>query len=1089
MGRGDEYQDAVHAARLAGVGAEPEAQLTVPIANLLTNVAADHSLSPLTLLREAQLDGVRPDFAALAGGRPCGWIELKAPGHPLDGEAWTGREKKQWGFLSELDSLIITDGKHARLYASGERVGDSDAPLPWDGEPWDAAPLVTMLQLFSSARPTPVRSVSDLASRLAPLTAMLRDRLISQLSDGTHSVVNARAAWTRDVHEGVTDEVFASNVAQVVAYSLAIAGISGEADLDEDGLVTLGEAREALRGPHAQLAASLGPVLGVSGFLDAIRVEVGAIERLVSAIDRKRISSTRDSRGEPWLYFYEDFLQRYDPEARKQAGVYYTPVPVVDAQVRLTEFILREIVGIPLGFADSKVVTLDPATGSGTYPLAVIDAASARAIEMRGVAGQKMAARNLGQNLIAFELLPGPYAVAHLRIGRRLAEVESAAIQDAHVRVYMTNTLDDPDAGVEVLPGLWGDSETLAAERARAARVRKEQRVTVIIGNPPYLRRSAGSGGSWVVHPAEGRSLFQDVLDAASERKVNVSGHSAAYNDYVYFWRWAIWKALEQNTQTPAVVSFITGSSWLAGPGLVGLRKLAREMGDEIWVIDLGGNGRTGGSEADENVFAIQTPVAIVTVFRARAPKRKKPATVFYRRISGTRTEKEAALDDVRPPRVEPDAWQQLPEAVDFGEPFIPGSTDADWLAMPLLTELFPWQQPGSKVGRAWPIAPDPDVLAERWARLVGEADLAERAKLFVTGSSGRNIHTRVGGMETLSSLSADSDPKALVRYGFRPFDRQWTFEDARLAKTESPSLWQARGPHQLFLVGRLTRNFGAGPALTVSTHVPDMHAFKGSDGGKDVLPLYRDAEGRQPNITVGLLDALTQRLGRTVTPETLAAYVFAVMAGPGYQRRFAEELKVIGSRVPVTAAPDLWDEAVALGEELLWLQTFGERFSNASRPSTISRHPDIEWVEPVGDIPATTADIRYDADTHTLHVGTGAITGVWPEVWDFEVTGFDVVRKWFGSRTAKGIGLASGKNATPLDLIRPAEWLDVWYDEALELLTVLTRTVELAQRQQALLVAILGAPLVDQSTLPKPTQAEGEVPETLTHTALDFDA
>jgi len=1087
MGRVNEYQESVHAAQAAGIGAEPEAQLTVPVSNLFKGVAADNGLDELVLLREAQLDGVRPDFAALSGGRPCGWVELKAPGHRLDGDGWTGREKSQWGFLKELDSLIVTDGKFARLYAAGVQIGETDVALPWDGQAWDDGPLVSMLRLFASARPATIGSVSNLASRLAPLTAMLRDRLGEKLTSEAQPVVNARNAWARSVHDGITDDVFASDVAQVVAYSLAIAGLSGETDIDGDGLITLGEAREALRGPHALLAASLGPILGVAGFLDAIRVEVGAIERLVSAIDRDRVSRTKDSRGEPWLYFYEDFLEKYDRDARKQAGVYYTPVPVVNAQVRLTEHILRERFGYGLGFADSKVTTLDPATGSGTYPLAVIDAATIRAVEVRGAAGPRMAAQTLGKNLLAFELLPGPYAVAHLRIGRRLAEVEGAAVQAPQVRVYLTDTLDDPDAGIEVSPGLWGDSETLAEERARAALVRKEERVTVVLGNPPYLRRNANSGGGWVLHPAEGRSLFQDVLDAASERKVNVSGLSGVYNDYVYFWRWGMWKALEQNPTKPAIVSFITASSWLQGPGLVGLRKLARELGDEIWVIDLGGNSRTATGEPDENVFAIQTPVAVVTVFRAGALKRKTPATVYYRRITGTRSDKLQALNAVQPPLEQSTEWDQLSEAVDFGEPFVPGATDADWLSMPLLTDLFPWQQAGAKLGRAWPIAPDPDVLNRRWARLVGTSDLQERAALFVTGSSGRNIHTKVNGMQALAALAANDLAQPVVRYGFRPFDRQWTFEDPRLAKTESPSLWQSRGPKQIYLVGRLTRPYGLGPALSVSTHVPDMHAFKGSDGGKDIIPLYRDAAGLRANVAAGLLNVLTTHFDEDVTPEALVAYVYAALASPGYQRRFAEELTTVGTRVPITANVKLWRQAVALGERLLWLHTFAERFGGGERGESIVRHPQIEWINEVAEIPATSANLRYDAESCTLHFGSGAISGVRPEVWGFEITGFPVVRKWFEARTVKGIGRASGERATTLDLIRPDVWRDDWYDEALELLTVLTRTIELQDEQQALLVQILDEPLINASDLPKPLDAERKAPETLTHTELSL--
>jgi hypothetical protein len=194
-----------------------------------------------------------------------------------------------------------------------------------------------------------------------------------------------------------------------------------------------------------------------------------------------------------------------------------------------------------------------------------------------------------------------------------------------------------------------------------------------------------------------------------------------------------------------------------------------------------------------------------------------------------------------------------------------------------------------------------------------------------------------------------------------------------------------------------------------------------------------------------------------------------------------------VGTRVPITTNVEVWREAVDLGEQLLWLHTYAERFANGGRGNSIIRHPGIEWTESVVGMPASPSDVRYDGNTQTLHVGSGAITGIRPEVWQFEITGFDVARKWFEARTAKGVGRASGERATPLDLIRPDEWRDEWYDEALELLTVLTRTIELQDAQQALLGRVLEQPLLKVSELPRPLAAERKVPDTMSHTELSL--
>ena len=1062
-------------ARLAstsGVSAEPEAQLTVPVSEFLRAFSSVTGLGDLSLLREAQLDGVRPDFAALIDGRPCGWVELKAPGHTVIGEKWRGREKGQWDLLSQLDALLVSNGDEIALYVSGSLV--DTAFLPIDGVAgWDADRLRTVLEQFTLAQPRPITRVGQLADRLAPLARFLRERLQEGLSNNYRSVREAKAAWDHTVHHTTTDAQFAGDVAQVVAYSMAIAGLSGQADRNADGVVTLEEAKQALETAHRNvLAASLGPIIGIPALMEYIAPEVGAIMRLVSSMDVAAIERSTDSRGEPWLWFYEDFLQRYDPAARNRAGVYYTPISVVQCQVRVVDALLRERFGQTLGFGAPSVVTLDPATGSGTYPLAVIDRAEAAAREERGPAGAAQVAKNLTKNLLAFELLPGPYSVAHLRIGQRLAEAQDHAFQAEEIGVYLTDTLEDPSAGMAA--GLFGDALVLAEAAEAARRIKRDRRITVAIGNPPYDRVTSGTGG-WVEHGDGEDALFDDVIGPAQEQGVIFSAQASLYNLYVYFWRWAIWKAFQQDPGDQAIISFITASSWLTGPAFVGLRDLARRTASEIWVMDLGGEGR--GARQEENVFDIQTPVAIVTL--VRTGKAAREASVYYRRFRGTRAEKFAALDEVA--RLDPsDAlWERLPGGA--GDPLAPASGGEDWAAMPALADLFPWQQPGIQFSRAWPVAPDPDTLRRRWQELLRETDAEVRAHKFVTSRWGRNIHTVVQGMDPIRALAPSASHAPIVRLGWRSFDRQWTFDDPRLAKTDSPSLWQSWSTRQVYMVSPRSSRISGGPAVYASAYVPDLNSYFGSGGGKDVIPLYRDAEATQPNVTGELLPLLGERYGREVTPEDLAAYVMGIAGHDAYVQRFDEALEGSPVRVPLTADPDLFTRAVKLGERLLWLQTYGERFTGVGRPAgRVPRIPGLGWEAPVTALPASPRALSYDPATQRLTVGDGVVTGVSPEVRAFAVSGMNILDKWLGARTATGIGRAAGKAAAPLDRIRPTEWADEWNDELLDLLRVLTETVSLGGDQAALLDEILAGDLIPANELPEPTPAERKVPKTI---------
>lgn len=282
-----------------------------------------------------------------------------------------------------------------------------------------------------------------------------------------------------------------------------------------------------------------------------------------------------------------------------------------------------------------------------------------------------------------------------------------------------------------------------------------------------------------------------------------------------------------------------------------------RQTCDEAWVIDLGGDNH--GANPEENIFAIESPVAVVVLVRDGASDPSSPATIHYRRITGGADEKLTAMQRIADAD-DPFAgdWRTAPHG--WMEGFAPSTGDAAWDDMPLLTDLFPWQQPGCKFGRTWPIATTAETLAQRWTRFAASQP-DERPGLFFTATSGRTIVTKVAGLKKLAEVAKDDPPQPIRRYGLRSFDRQWAFNDPRMAKTESPSLWNSLSSKQVFLTSVLKSQISYGPALTASGDVPDLHYFCGR-GGKDIIPLYRDAAATQPNLTAGVGRVIGTALG-----------------------------------------------------------------------------------------------------------------------------------------------------------------------------------------------------------------------------------
>ncbi|MBA2460869.1 MAG: DNA methyltransferase, partial [Actinobacteria bacterium] len=537
---------------------------------------------------------------------------------------------------------------------------------------------------------------------------------------------------------------------------------------------------------------------------------------------------------------------------------------------------------------------------------------------------------------------------------------------------------------------------------------------------------------------------------------------------YVYFWRWALWKVFENPTGLGrGIVSFITASSYLRGPGFAGMRRYMRETFDELWVLDLGGEGR--GARRSENVFAIQTPVAIAVGVRSRSSDASAPAKVRYARVDGTRSAKLAELAAIR--GFGSVRWQECYDG--WQQPFLPAG-EGDYFSWPPVTDLFPWQHSGVQFKRTWPIAPTRETLERRWMELLA-APPGRQAELFRETRDRKvarvykslTTNTELAG---ISSLPETLPAPAPVRYAYRSFDRQYCLADPRLGDFLRPVLWQTSSARQLYLTSFLTAVLGAGPAAVATALVPDMHHFRGSFGGRDVIPLWRDSDAQTPNVTAGMLEAV----GAT-SPEDLFSYCYALLAAPDYGSRFAEELEVPGPRIPITRDPTLFGGAVALGRELIWLHTFGERFPPPGHTAGVVPKGRAEAHLPVPQTPDRYPQRhRYDEETETLHVGDGTVAPVSKAVREFAVSGLDVIGSWLDYRMKEG----AGRRSSDLDKIRPTTWPAEFTEELLKVIWILERTVELGPELDSLLDEIVAEPVFLAAELPEPTEADRRPPD-----------
>jgi hypothetical protein len=1069
---------------------EPEDQLRSPFENLMADAARALGWN-VVCTGEAHLPDRlgRPDYAVRLNQLLAGYVELKAPGTGADVKRFSGRNRDQWRRFSAISNICYTDGNEWALYRSGQRVGQVvrlSGDILVDGKkavtPEDSYAFEGLLRDYLSWQPIiPIDrkgkiDLKGFAALLAPLCRMLRDDVTDALKDPKSPLVQLAKDWRQLLFSDASDERFADAYAQTVAFALLLGRSDGADPL------TPGSAEAALSAQHSLLSRAL-QVLTDPGARAEMAASLDLLLRAIAAVPTASLSGPED----PWLYFYEDFLASYDPKLRKNAGAYYTPVEAVRAQVRLIDDLLVNCFARPLGFVDPGVITLDPAAGTGTYLLGVIEHALGRVEAEQGAGAVPGQATALAANLYGFELLVGPYAVTELRTSRAFSD-RGAALPKDGTHIYLTDTLESPNTKPSSL-GFF--LQPIAEQHVKALGVKRNVPVIVCLGNPPYDRHDAASShnkartGGWVRWGDDGNgyrfkgdgsdetskepAIFQQFLGPAI-----AAGHGGdvknLYNSYVYFWRWALWKVFEQETaRGPGIVSFISASSYLDGDAFGGMREHMRRLADEIWILDLGGEGR--GPRKSDNVFAIQTPVAIAVAVRTGKPRKGRPATVRYSRIEGGRDAKLAALGAIA--GFASVKWQDCPD--DWQAPFLPAGKGT-YFAWPLLTDLMPWQHSGVQLKRTWPIGPDAGTLERRWRSLLSAKDRSEAFH----GTGDREIH---GTYRVVLSAGADSKPLAAlpedapmppaIRYAYRSFDRQTIIADGRLMSRPRPDLWRAHSQRQLYLTSLFSQPLGNGPALTSCAAIPDLDHFRGSYGAKAAIPLYRNADATEANTLPGLLDALGGAFKRRVTPEDFLAYVYGALAQPAFTSRYAKELETRELRVPITKDAALFGKVRDAGARLLWLHTFGERF--VPRGKRIGQVPRgaAKCTKPVpGDKDGYPSSFSYHEATRTLRIGGGEFRPVAPGVFAFEVSGLKVVHSWLKYRMKKG----AGRKSSPLDGIRPEQWPGQFTTELLELLWVLEATVAEYIEQAKLLEAVLAGRCFNAAELP-PAPAEARQP------------
>ncbi|MEU1605810.1 type ISP restriction/modification enzyme [Micromonospora matsumotoense] len=1049
----------------AAVRGEPEDQLRNPTERLIKELAelCQLDVAKLVVVGESSLSDLktRPDFAVSYRDGLIGFLELKAPGKGADPRRFKGHDRDQWRKLQALPNLIYSDGNSFSLWRSGELMSivHLDGDITSSGAALGAPPLLLALfHDFFSWSPIPPRNVAQLAEVSARLCRLLRAEVTEQLDSGDPTLTGLYADWRNLLFPEATHEQFADGYAQAVTFGLLLARVQGVA-LDGG----LEAAARKLSTTHSLIGTALRVLTDPVVQERSLATSVATLTRVFATVDWPTIS-----KGEPdvWLYFYEDFLAEYDSKLRRKTGSYYTPVPVVRAMTRLVDEALRDRLGLSDGLAADEVTLIDPALGTGTFLLDVVRVIAEHIAVDRGEGAVASGITAALRRLVGFEIQLGPFAVAQLRILAELTGLGVNSLPEGSLRTYVTDTLGNPFAEEQGLGSLY---EPIARSRRTANKIKRDEPVLVVLGNPPYKDKSHGKGG-WIEsgNPAVGQPA--PLRDFVPPPEWGVSTHvKHLYNPYVYFWRWATWKVFDHHPEAGrGVICFITVAGFLDGPGFAKMRDYLRRTADRIWVVDCSPDGHQ--PDSNTRIFqGVQQEVCIVLAVRDGSTGAEEPAAVRFRALpEGRREEKFTALGELS---LAETGWRTCPD--DWRAPFLPAGAER-WTAFPALDDLLRYSGSGTMPGRTWVIAPDQQTLGARWHTLTTAKPTA-KPELLSEHKRDRRVDTVLsdglpGFPATRTPIGQETGPcPSPVRIGYRSFDRQWIIPDKRLINQPNPTLWSVRSDHQLYLTAPHDLAPTSGPAVTFTAFAPDLHHYNGR-GGR-TYPMWLDLDGAVDNLLPGLATHLAEIHGTPVTGPDLFAYLAAVLAHPGFVATFAEDLGTPGLRVPLTADPELFREAVEIGLRVLWLHSYGQRFDDpaADRPRRSPRMapgsaPKVLAGHAIPDDPDRMPDGRlaHDAGRDELIIGEGRIGNVTAAMRRYEVSGVNVLDKWFSyRRRTRERPVIGDRRVSALNGIQSDRWLDEYTTELIDLLNVLGLLIDSEPAQAALLTRIVAGPQI----------------------------
>ncbi len=978
-----------------------------------------------------------PDYIIQKKNIPIGYIEAKDIDKDLDR---IENDEQLTRYKKSLDNLILTNYLEFRFFYYGEKKITVKIAELENGKikinEKEFNNLINLIRNFCDFQGQTIKSAKQLAEMMAQKAVMMKDVLEKAVKENDdNSLKNQLNAFKTILLHDLDEHTFADMYAQTVAYGLFVARLNDKTLED----FSRQEARELISKNNPFLRQLFDYISGVN-LDDRVVWIVDDLVEIFKATDLNKLLKNfgqSTMQKDPFLHFYETFLDKYDKEVKENRGVYYTPLPVVKFIVRAVDDILKTDFNLQHGLADTtkiknerilyyqqekkrktvkgktvyeiqdvpvtqkediyKVQILDPATGTGTFLSEIITKIYEKFVNQKGLWNQYVD-EALIPRLHGFEILMTPYVMCHLKLDLLLQETGYITTNKTkRFNVYLTNSLEKDDTKQYPL------FDWLADEAKHSRMIKNDTPIMVVIGNPPYSGESA-SGDTF-------NEELEEYKKEATGEKLKEKNSKWINDDYVKFIRLA---QMFTDKNNEGVIAYVNNHSFLDNPTFRGMRYNLLKSFDKIYIIDLHGNAKKNetcpdGSK-DENVFNIQQGVSINIFIKTGQKKKNELAKIYHKDLCGKKQIKYDYLDtnllnDVDFQELQPENPYYFFVPKNFGE-------KKEYDKGFGVNELFKINSVGVVTARDNFCIKNSKEEVSKTINDFVTLDTEDARKIYNLGDDVRDWKIEFAKQDLLSSKL---DNNNVVKISYRPFDDRYTYYTGK-----------SKGFHCMPR-GEVMKNFvnKENLGITLCKQVKAFDSYQHIFLTKNIMEssfvsnktseitscfslyVYPETDqksffeqNRTPNLNMDIVKEFEQKLKLTFTTEkeetsnTFAPidiwdYIYGVLHSNKYREKFKEFLKIDFPKIPYPISTDYFFRIGALGKQI--------------REIHLLESPKVNEFITSYPIVGNNEIEKFEYKENKVYINsTQYFDNVSQEAWEFYIGGYQPAQKWLKDRKGR---------------------------------------------------------------------------------------